>query len=70
MKKSLLNTCSNVPEAANENAEAQARLRGSVGGVQGILSIQAAVKSGATSKIAATTTLREIYGFKPEVIEE
>lgn len=57
-------------EGDNAKLEAQAALKGSVGGVQGILSIQAAVKSGATSSVAATTTLREIYGFKPNVITE
>jgi HK97 family phage portal protein len=52
-----------IPEAANANAEAQANLRGSVGGVQGILAVQQGVASGVTSPSAAVTTLVEIYGF-------
>jgi hypothetical protein len=50
-------------EAQNENAEAQARLRGSVGGVQGILAIQTQVANGITSESSAIATLIEIYGF-------
>jgi hypothetical protein len=49
--------------AVNENAEAQANLRGSVGGVQGILAIQQGVANGITSESAAVSTLVEIYGF-------
>jgi HK97 family phage portal protein len=52
-----------IPEAANANAEAQANLRGSVGGVQGILAIQQGVASGVTSPSAAVATMVEIYGF-------
>jgi hypothetical protein len=52
-----------IPEAANANAEAQANLRGSVGGVQGILAIQQGVASGVTSPSAAIATMIEIYGF-------
>lgn len=44
-------------------AEAKARLKGSVGGVQGILSIQAAVASGASDYDAAIAVLGEIFGF-------
>jgi HK97 family phage portal protein len=52
-----------TPEAVDQNAIAQANLRGSVGGVQGILSIQQSVASGITSVNSAVTTLIEIYGF-------
>ena len=46
-----------------EQAKAQAGLRGSVGGVTGILQIQASVTSGATQYDSAITILKEIYGF-------
>lgn len=46
--------------------EAQAQLRGSVGGVQGILSIQASVSQGITTYDAAIGTLEILYGFTPE----
>lgn len=52
-----------IPEAANANAEAQANLRGSVGGVQGILAIQQGVANGVTSESSAIATMVEIYGF-------
>jgi hypothetical protein len=52
-----------TPEAVDQNAIAQANLRGSVGGVQGILAIQQGVSSGITSVSSAVTTLVEIYGF-------
>jgi len=48
-------------EAAN--VEAQAGLRGSVGGVQGILAIQQGVQAGTTSRDSAITILMSIYGF-------
>lgn len=47
--------------------ESQARLRGSVGGVQGILSIQQSVSKNITSPDSAIETLKEIYGFKKDV---
>lgn len=50
-------------EAENVNAEAQAALRGSVGGVQGILAIQESVANGITDYSAAIETLMLIYGF-------
>lgn len=43
--------------------EAKARLKGSVGGVQGLLETQAAVAAGTTDYNAAVTLLVEIYGF-------
>ena len=48
-------------------SESQAGLRGSVGGVTGILSIQTAVVSGTTGYEPAITILKEIYGFDQEV---
>lgn len=47
--------------------DAQAGLRGSVGGVQGILGIQASVAEGLTSFDSAVNMLVEIYGFTREV---
>lgn len=48
-------------EAAN--AQAQAALRGSVGGVQGILQIQQSVEAGTTDRNSAIVILMQIYGF-------
>jgi hypothetical protein len=50
-------------ELVKKEKEAQAGLRGSVGGVQGILGIQASVASGTTSIQSAINMLVEIYGF-------
>lgn len=44
-------------------AEAKARLKGSVGGVQGLVQIQTSVAQGITDYEAAVTMLFEIYGF-------
>lgn len=46
--------------------EAQASLKGSVGGVQGILQIQASVSQGITDFSAGLAILLEIYGFTEE----
>ena len=51
------------PAAETTNAEAQAGLRGSVGGVQGILAIQASVIAGTTPRESAIVILMQIYGF-------
>jgi hypothetical protein len=48
-------------------AEAKARLKGSVGGVQGILQIQASVSQGITGVESAVVLLGEIYGYAPDV---
>lgn len=47
-------------------AEAQAKLKGTVGGVQGILEIQRSVSDGITDVEAAVVLLEEIYGFSTE----
>ena len=58
-------------DAAQEaKVQAQASLRGSVGGVQGILAIQAQVAEGTTSESAALATLVEIYGFDEDTAKE
>ena len=46
-----------------ERATAQANLKGTVGGVQGILSIQKSVADGVTQRSAAIVLLQTIYGF-------
>jgi len=51
------------PEANAEQLTAQANLRGTVGGVQGILQIQASFVQGITSQSSAISILMEIYGF-------
>lgn len=56
-----------IPDAIDVEAEAKARLKGSVGGVQGILQIQESVLSGKSSKEAAIATLFEIYGFERDI---
>lgn len=49
--------------ASPETLAAQAALRGSVGGVQGILSVQASVSAGTTTMEAALSILTIVYGF-------
>ena len=49
--------------ASEEELKAQAMLKGSVGGVQGILELQKSVASGATDKAAAIAILELVYGF-------
>jgi hypothetical protein len=53
-------------ELARQRAEAQANLKGTVGGVQGILSIQQSVSQGVTKRDAAISLLETIYGFDSE----
>lgn len=67
----FLNTKFNIPpkeqtigdNASPETLEAQAALRGSVGGVQGILAVQASVAQGTTTFEAALSILTIVYGF-------
>lgn len=56
-----------APEVSPETAQAQAALRGSVGGVQGILGIQQSVSNQLTDFESAITILMEIYGFTSSV---
>jgi hypothetical protein len=53
-------------EAAKAEADAKAKLKGSVGGVNGILAIQAAVAAGTSDYDAALEVLSEIFGFDEE----
>lgn len=48
-------------------AEAKAKLKGTVGGVQGILEIQKSVSEGTTDYESAITLLNEIYGYEDKV---
>lgn len=50
-------------EALKQQRTAQANLRGTVGGVQGIMEILRGVKDGVTDKTSARNILMEIYGF-------
>jgi len=58
-----------TPEAEDVNKNAQAQLRGSVGGVQGIIQIQTSVQQGVTSPESAQALLELIYGFPPKEAE-
>ena len=58
-----------APKVSKETAKAQASLRGSVGGVQGILGIQKSYSEGLTDFESAVTILMEIYGFDRKVSE-
>ncbi len=47
--------------------DAQAKLKGTVGGVQGIIEINRAVATGEMTELSAEALLVEIYGFAPEL---
>jgi hypothetical protein len=47
-------------------SESQARLKGTVGGVQGILAVQASVANGTTQYEAGVEILMDIYGYTDE----
>lgn len=51
---------------SQEQLDAQANLRGTVGGVQGIIQLQQSMAAGTTSLESAVTTMVEIYGFDDE----
>lgn len=51
---------------SDEEAKAKANLKGSVGGVQGLIQIQTSVSQGVTDYEAAVTMLFEIYGFNDD----
>jgi len=53
-------------EVSAERAKAQANLKGTVGGVQGILEIQRSVSEGTTQYDAGLEILVEIYGFEED----
>ncbi len=47
--------------------EAQAKLKGTVGGVQGLIAVNQAVAEGLMSEASAELLLIEVYGFAPDV---
>ncbi len=55
-----------IPKDIDIEAESKAKLRGTVGGVTGIININQAVASGQMTERAAEAMLVEIYGFDPE----
>lgn len=63
-------TLEDDPAADNANAQAQAALRGTVGGVQGILAIQQSVVNETTSRESAVTILMTIYGFDEQTAND
>lgn len=54
-------------EIQKREAEAKANLKGSVGGVQGIIGIQQSVSAGITDPQSAVALLMEIYGFNEDI---
>ena len=57
-------------ETEDKVANAQAQLRGSVGGVTALITLQQSISSGTTSVEAGVAMLREIYGFESGVARE
>ena len=55
---------------SQEQLQAQANLRGTVGGVEGILAIQNSVVSGITEYESGVAILREIFGFSDEIARQ
>lgn len=56
--------------ASEEELKAQAQLKGSVGGVQGILQLQQSVATGASDRDAAVSILELVYGFTKAEAED
>jgi DNA-binding MarR family transcriptional regulator len=56
-----------VESADSKTLDAQAALKGSVGGVSGIITLLQNVNSGIVGSESAITVLVELYGFTPEV---
>lgn len=63
-------TMAQTSEINSQEKEAQAKLRGSVGGVQGILQIQQSFAKGLTNELSAINILKEIYGFSEETAQK
>jgi DNA-binding Lrp family transcriptional regulator len=53
--------------ADNKTKDAQAALKGSVGGVSGIITLLQNVKEGLIAETSAIAVLVELYGFTPEI---
>lgn len=58
-----VSTTNGEPVATDKEAEARAQLKGSVGGVQGIIQIQQSVAQGLTDRGSAIALLELIFGF-------
>jgi len=66
-KKEQLTTLEIQQKSIDTRETAQANLRGTVGGVEGILGIQTGVSTGTTTRESAIAILIEIYGFSEDV---
>ena len=63
----LISEEADINQADVKKLEAQAQLKGSVGGVQALLSIQQAVSQGLTDLESAVVIISEIYGISDEL---
>lgn len=63
--REYIETNNDVP-VSDKQTEAQATLKGSVGGVQALLQIQTSVASGITSRSSAIAAIELLYGFSTE----
>lgn len=61
---------SDAPQVTQEQLEAQARLKGTVGGVQGIIGLLESKASGIISLESAIQTMIQIYGFNRDIAEK
>jgi hypothetical protein len=68
--QAMSNELSADDETAAKIADAQSVLRGSVGGVTALITLQQSISAGTTSVDAGVAMLREIYGFTNEVARE
>jgi hypothetical protein len=59
-------TLNNQDESDQIRIESQARLKGTVGGVQGVLAIQQSVSQGTTQYESGVEILKDIYGYSDE----
>ncbi len=66
MEEGVTESSNGEPIAVDKEAEARAQLKGSVGGVQGIIQIQSSVAQGLTDRNSAIALLELIYGFSNE----
>lgn len=60
------NTEGEIVDKPDVESDAKAQLRGSIGGVQGILQLQASVSLGTTNYDAAISILKIIYGYNDQ----
>jgi hypothetical protein len=66
LENGVVSTVEGEPVSVDREAEARAQLKGSVGGVQGIIGIQTSVAQGLTDRGSAIALLELIYGFSNE----